>query len=211
MFELFRSAAIDDLKVFLELRAEELSDNGEGLFLMVGGGSLGNDKFDRSNPYGGQQVGFLNHENGSIFKEAFENAAKDVQNKAFSNEIKRAQLASFAYYFMRCESDVLESFDHVKDVLELKELKWKNCPITCGSSKKLGDFIWSIHGHSLNESVKTMINEDSSIPIQEKNDMCDKIINALKRHLYILTERDFPEGNTTASYMYMVVRRKPRK
>ena len=59
LFEKFRSAAINDLKLFLKLRSEELSDNGEGLFLMVGGGSLGYDMFDSKNPYGGQNVGFL--------------------------------------------------------------------------------------------------------------------------------------------------------
>ena len=38
-----------------------------------------------------------------------------------------------------------------------------------------------------------------------------KIITALKNHIIDITKRDFPDGNIAASYMYMVVRRKPRE
>ena len=79
IFELWRNASIDDLALFLQLRADELMDNGAGLFLMVGGGSLGADKKNNQNPYGGQRVNFLyGSANGSIFIEAFENAAKVI-------------------------------------------------------------------------------------------------------------------------------------
>ena len=77
IFELWRNASINDLALFLQLRANELVDNGAGLFLMVGGGSLDADKKNNQNPYGGQIADFLNGSaNGSIFREAFENAAK---------------------------------------------------------------------------------------------------------------------------------------
>ena len=211
LFEKFRSAAINDLKLFLKLRSEELSDNGEGLFLMVGGGSLGYDMLDSKNPYGGQNVGFLDCKDGSIFKEAFENAVKDAQNENIADKLKRAHHFTFAQYFLRCESDVLESFEDVKDDLELKELKWKICPITCGTPEKLGNFIWSIHGHSLTEGIKTSINKDASIDMQEKEGVSNQIINSLKHHLYILSKKYYPDGKTHASYMYMVVKRKPRK
>ena len=64
----------------MQLRADELVDNGAGLFLMVGGGgSLDADKKNNQNPYGGQIADFLNGSaNGSIFREAFENAAKVI-------------------------------------------------------------------------------------------------------------------------------------
>ena len=79
IFELWRNASINDLALFLQLRADELVDNGAGLFLMVGGGSLDADKKNKQNPYGGQISDFLNGSaNGSIFREAFENAAKVI-------------------------------------------------------------------------------------------------------------------------------------
>ena len=80
IFELWRNASINDLALFLQLRADELVDNGAGLFLMVGGGgSLDADKKNNQNPYGGQISDFLNGSaNGSIFREAFENAAKVI-------------------------------------------------------------------------------------------------------------------------------------
>ena len=56
-----------------------------------------------------------------------------------------------------------------------------------------------------------MIEKDASIACQEKDDRSIEIINAVKEHLYILIKRDFPDGNTTVNYMYMVIKRKPRK
>ena len=210
IFQKFRSAAIEDLIKFLKLRADELSDNGEGIFLMAGGGSNGNDELDSTNQYGGQKIGFIHRKEGSILREAYENAAKDFANEHIEKDIKRAHRASFVNAFLRCESDVLESFEHVKDVLELKELKWENCPVTCGSPEKLGDFIWSIFENSLTECTKTMIGKKDSIGIKEKDDLTKEIMNAVKHHLYIITKRDFPDGKLDHTYMYMVIKRKPR-
>ena len=67
IFDQWRSSSIEDLALFLQLRAEELCDHGEGLFLMVGGN--------------GPPVGFVGGPNGSIFREAFENVAKDPKYK----------------------------------------------------------------------------------------------------------------------------------
>ena len=192
------------------LRAEELSDNGEGIFLMAGGGSVGYDEFDSTNPYGGQKIGFIHRKEGSIIKEAYENAAKDSRNEQIAKHIKAVHHASFVNAFLRCESDVLESFEHVKDVLELKELRWENCPVTCGSSEKLVDFIWSIFENSLTECTKTMISKNEAISIKEKDDLTKEIMNAVKQHLYIIAKRDFPEGQLDHTYMYMVIKRKPR-
>ena len=191
----------------MKLRADELTDNGEGLFLMVG-----NDyKLNENNRHCGREIEFLGYKKlGSIFKEAFENTAKDVQNEKIANKIKRPNLATFIQYFLRSESDVLESFDYVKDVLELKELKWKNCPLACGSPEKLSDLIWSIHGNYLKECIKETVIKEHSIDVKEKDDVSNGIIESLKRNINILTKRDFPDGNTMGSYMYMVVKRKPR-
>ena len=205
LFQQFRSTSVDNLVLFLKLRADELHDNGEGLFLMVGGGSLGHDKTNKDNPYGGRQHGFLLGPNGSIFREAFENAANDPHYAHISKAIAEANLNSCIYYFMRCESDVRESFQHVKDVLELKELKWKNCLVNCGTSQKLTDFIWSIHEHALKESIKLTLNERKNS--FDKKDVEQEVIDALKLHVNILTKNNFPEGQITVSYMYMVVKR----
>ena len=177
---------------------------------MAGGGSNGYDELDRTNPYGGQKIGFIHRKEGSIIKEAYENAAKDFRNEKIEKDIKRAHRASFVNAFLRCELDVLESFEQVKDVLELKELRWENCPVTCDSPEKLGDFIWSIFENSLTECTKTMIGKKDSIGIKEKDDLTKEIMNAVKHHLYIIAKRDFPEGQLDHTYMYMVIKRKPR-
>ena len=70
IFDQWRSSSIEDLALFLQLRAEELCDHGEGIFLMVGGN--------------GPPVGFVGGPNGSIFREAFENVTKDPKNEKMS-------------------------------------------------------------------------------------------------------------------------------
>ena len=209
IFEEFRKSSIDDLTLFLQLRAEELCDDGEGLFLMLGGGSN-----DQKDPNYSLSRSFIKGRDGSVYKEAFENAAKDPQFADIANNIKKAQLASFIPYFLRSESDVMESFDKVKDVLELKELKWEDCRVDNGTPEKLADLIWSIHGNALTGSIKDMLNKEKE---SHENDVSDieclsqQIVNALQLHIKLITQRDFPDGVTTTSYMYLVVKRIPRK
>ena len=114
-------------------------------------------------------------------------------------------MAAFCPYFLRCETDVLQSFDKVKDVLELKELKWQTCNIPCGSPEKLVIFLWSIHGHSIEEALKELLNEND-LKVLGKT-----IIEALKLHMLFLAKKYFPDGQVMASYMYMVVKRRARK
>ena len=209
IFEEFRKSSIDDLTLFLKLRAEELCDDGEGLFLMLGGGA--NDKND---PNYSLSRSFIKGRDGSVYKEAFENAAKDPQFADIANNIKKAQLASFIPYFLRSESDVMESFDKVKDVLELKELKWEDCRVDNGTPEKLADLIWSIHGNALTGSIKDMLNKEKESHNKNNSDiecLSQQIVNALQLHIKLITQRDFPDGVTTTSYMYLVVKRIPRK
>ena len=96
----------------------------------------------------------------------------------------------------------------MKDCLELKELKWQNCIINSGSSEQLIDFLWSIHGNSMEELIKQMLNK--KFDQKDMKNLLEEIIGALKFHLNILAKENYPEGQITASYMYMVVKRKPR-
>ena len=209
IFEEFRKASIADLTLFLKLRAEELCDNGEGLYLMLGGGSN-----DQDDPSYALSRSFIKGRNGSVYKEAFENAANDPQFASISSKIKEAQLASFIPYFLRSESDVKESFDQVKDILELKEIKWEYCKVDNGTPEKLAELIWSIHGNALAGSIKEMLiknHESHDENISSIENLHQQILNALQLHIKLISQRDFPDGVSTTSYMYLVVRRIPRK
>jgi hypothetical protein len=212
IFDQFRSSSMADLTRFLQLRAEELCDNGEGLYLMLGGGYL--DKDDQNNQ---QRCSFIKGRNGSVYKEAFENAANDPEYFRIADKIKEAQLQTFIPYFLRSEHDVMESFNLVKDVLELKALKCEDCQIDCGSPEKLAELIWSIHGNAFEGSVKAMLSTHKAlhnpinVPINDTENLFKTIIGALKLHIDIITKRDFANGQSTTSYMYLVVKRKPRK
>ena len=118
-------------------------------------------------------------------------------------------MAAFCPYFLRCETDVLQSFDKVKDVLELKELKWQTCNIPCGSPEKLVIFLWSIHGHSIEEALKELLNNENDLETDQS--IGKNIIDALKLHMVLLANKYFPDGQVMVSYMYMVVKRRARK
>ena len=134
---------------------------------------------------------------------------KDPEFMEIANIIHDLQLEAFCPYFLRCETDVLESFDKVKDLLELKELEWQTCNIPCGSPEKLVDFLWSIHGYSIEEPLKEMLSKENDL---EKDQSIGKnIIDALKLHMVLLANKYFPDGQVMVSYMYMVVKRRARK
>ena len=98
----------------------------------------------------------------------------------------------------------MESFERVRDKLDLIELKWENCLINCGTPQKLFDFIWSIHGHSIEESIEEIGKKFG------KDFVTQDVIRAVKSHIEILVKRDFTNGSTHGSYMYLVIKRKPR-
>ena len=212
IFENFRAISLNDLTLFLKLRADELCDNGEGLFMMLGRGDLGCDESENK-----KRTSFIRGPNGSVYKEAFENAAKDPNYSEIATEIERVHRATFIPYFLRSESDVMESFEHVTDLLELRQLEWKDCNINCGSPEALIDLIWSIHGNALKKYIKMEVQHDEefipqlSSSISGTESLYNKIVEALKFHMGLIAKRDFPDGQTTATYMYMVVKRKPRQ
>ena len=82
------------------------------------------------------------------------------------------------------------------------------------------DFIWSIHGHSIEETLKELLsNEKNDLKLlsNEKNDLKKaqslgkNIIDALKLHMVLHANKYYPDGQVMASYMYMVVKRRARK
>ena len=99
----------------------------------------------------------------------------------------------------------MESFERVRDKLDLIELKWENCLIDCGTPQKLFDFIWSIHGHSIEESIEEIVKKFGKNTVVTQD-----VITAVKSHIEILVNRDFTNGSTYGSYMYLVIKRKPR-
>ena len=135
---------------------------------------------------------------------------KDPEFKEIANIIHDLQLEAFCPYFLRCETDVLQSFDKVKDLLDLKELEWQTCNIPCGSPKKLVDFLWSIHGHSIEEPLKEMLSKENDLENKDQS-IGKNIIDALKLHMVLLANKYFPDGQVMVSYMYMVVKRRARK
>ena len=212
IFENFRAISLNDLTLFLKLRADELCDNGEGLFMMLGRGDLGCNDSENT-----KRTSFIRGPNGSVYKEAFENAAKDPNYCEIAMEIERVHQATFIPYFLRSESDVMESFEHVTDLLELRQLEWKDCNINCGSPEALMDLIWSIHGHALQKYIRREVQHDEEIisqlpsSISGTESVYNKIVEAIKFHMCLIAKRDFHDGQTTATYMYMVVKRKPRQ
>ena len=201
VYEVYRNNGAEDLTLFLQLRAEELVDNGFGVYLMVG--QPGKDaKHSHLN---------LVRKSKSIFVEAFENAATEFENNGnqkLASHTEQAMLAAKFPWYTRRESDVEEvlSQNHFKNVLKLVELSSKECMVDGKTGTGLADFIWSVHGNSLFSCVKgwtDKLQEDGSL-------VASTITSAVRKHMTLLAERDFPDGKNYITYTFVVVQRHPR-
>ena len=199
--DVYRAHGAEDLALFLKCRAEELADNGFGLYLMVG--QPGEDaKHSHLN---------LVRKSKSIFVEAFENAASEFERNGeltLANKTEQALLAAKFPWYTRHKSDIKEVLSHdcFKNILKLIELHSEEVMVDSKTGAGLADFIWSVHGNTLLSSVKRWTDK-----LQEgSSDLASTVTTAVRKHVTLLAERDFPDGRTYVTYTYVVVQRHSR-
>lgn len=123
-----------DLVTFLRLRAAELADGGEGVFLMVGGGP----NHWVQPPDGGP----------SLFTRAMAAALPCSSSGLNAEHLNRATVP----YYLRSEDEVRAA---VAEVSELELVETVSAPIlVCedASAGEQAELAWAIHGHSLEAS-----------------------------------------------------------
>ena len=203
ILDAYRAQGEEDLAQFLELRAEELIDDGFGLYLMVGQSGQDAQHTD---------LNFIRKPK-SLYVEAFENAAKDFERAGkaeLANLTKQAQvMTKFPMFTRRCE-DIKKTLskEGLRNVLELVEIGTKECLVDNKTGEGMADFLWSVQANSLIAALKTW-----SEGLQEDNsnlDLTSTITEAVKKQMTLLAQRDFPDGRHYITYTYIVVKRQPR-
>ena len=200
VYKAYRTQAADDMTLFLKLRAEELVDNGFGLYLMCGHPGPNAKHVD---------LNFVMKAKATCV-EAFENAVlefDDAGEAALADKTKQALIKIKFPMFPRSEYDIREtlSMDCFKSVLELVEMYSEECMVDNKTGHGLSNFIWSVHGNSLHAALK-----EWSEGTGKDLDFAMTIKDTVRRHLTLLCERDFPDGKTYITYTYIVVKRIPR-
>ena len=199
--DVFRAHGAEDLTLFLKCRAEELADNGFGLYLMVG--------------QPGQHAKHLHlnlvRRSKSIFVEAFEKAASEFERNgevALASHTEQALLAAKFPWYTRRESDIKDvlSQDCFRNILKMIQLHSEEVMVDSKTGAGLADFIWSVHGNTLLSSIKRWTDKLQN----GSSELASTITAAVRNHVTLLAERDFPDGKTFLTYTYVVVQRHPR-
>eukprot|EP01063_Lacrimia_lanifica_P030291 TRINITY_DN479_c0_g2_i2.p1 TRINITY_DN479_c0_g2~~TRINITY_DN479_c0_g2_i2.p1 ORF type:complete len:365 (+),score=103.78 TRINITY_DN479_c0_g2_i2:52-1146(+) len=184
VLEEWRAAADRDLLLFLSLRAEELVDGGEGVFLMVGGGAGDSPQVhDWLRPL----------EGAALFTQAFRRAAN-------AGEVRADALANAVIpYFLRSEADVRRVCEQLDGVLEVVALD--SAPLEVGqvehdpsADPAVGSLAWSIHEACLRTS----------------SGCSEAEMDAVRRHFMDLHREHYPRGTCHVAYTALAVRRRPR-
>lgn len=185
VFEEWQKAAREDLRLFLKLRAEELKDGCEGLFVVVG----------RENNEWAQRKLLTK----AVLQAAAEGEA-GVVGSTWDGFLDRAAVG----YFLRTIADVKAAFVHgeadsfdLKNDLELVDVQQCEIGIGEGSpdTKPIAELCWAIHAHSL----------------QATSGATEEQMEAIKKALFELHALEVcPRTGCRVNYIYLRVRRKPR-
>ena len=200
VYEAYRAQARDDLTLFLKLRAEELTDGGFGLYLMLGAerGRATANFMKRAEP---------------LFVRAFLNAASEFEGRGqpqLAEWTRRAVAVAKFPMFLRSEEDIEETLskDCFKDILELVEVHSEECLVDNTTRVGMTDFIFSVCENSLLTCLRPWAEGLEGFGKHPK--LADAIIEAMREQFALLAKKHFPDGKFYFTYMYLVVKRKPR-
>eukprot|EP00405_Crypthecodinium_cohnii_P020110 CAMPEP_0206483032 /NCGR_PEP_ID=MMETSP0324_2-20121206/39193_1 /ASSEMBLY_ACC=CAM_ASM_000836 /TAXON_ID=2866 /ORGANISM="Crypthecodinium cohnii, Strain Seligo" /LENGTH=430 /DNA_ID=CAMNT_0053961023 /DNA_START=97 /DNA_END=1389 /DNA_ORIENTATION=+ len=226
LYAAWKAASKEDLTTFLELRAQELKDNAEGLFVMVGGDewfqwgygtNLAESKkhgeevnaevvLPESIQNSSRALDLVPAENRSALKTSIFTAA--IQRAVDRKEVSPSVLEkAYVPYFLRTKDDVIQALNAANDrsgasegVLELVELK--NSPVVIGAmgNETEDDDSAAELGWSIHSHA-----------IQATSGASEKDMECIKKH-YLEAHREHfhPQHGICIPFMYVVVRRIPR-
>ena len=198
----YRAQSAADLALFLKCRADELVDNGYGLYLMAA--EPGTNSKHR-------HLSFL-RKSKPVFIEAFENAALEFEKAGeshLSNLTKELLVTVKFQNFARTCKDICKTFseNNLDNVFELVDMKMEDRCVDHRTSKCMADFLWSLFKNTIVPVLATLL-ENSSAEI--KSDLASSIPELVRKQVRFIVERDFPDGRHYISYVYIVVKRRPR-
>eukprot|EP00405_Crypthecodinium_cohnii_P023586 CAMPEP_0206476816 /NCGR_PEP_ID=MMETSP0324_2-20121206/34962_1 /ASSEMBLY_ACC=CAM_ASM_000836 /TAXON_ID=2866 /ORGANISM="Crypthecodinium cohnii, Strain Seligo" /LENGTH=431 /DNA_ID=CAMNT_0053952561 /DNA_START=72 /DNA_END=1367 /DNA_ORIENTATION=- len=226
LYAAWKAASKEDLTTFLELRAEELKDNAEGLFVMVGGDEWSQWSYgtnlaeaqkhaEETNSEivlpeavrtSTRALNLIPAENRHPLKTSIFTAA--IQRAVDRNEVPPSVLEkAYVPYFLRTHEDVMEAINAANErsgiaggVLELVELKSSPVVVGATGNETEDDDSAADLGWSIHAHA-----------IQATSGASNQEMECIKKH-YMQAHRDHfdPKQGVCIPFMYMVVRRTPR-
>ena len=192
-----------DLALFLKCRANELVDNGFGIYLMC------------AQPGPHSKHKHLNYvwKSKPVFKEAFENAALEFEiagKSHISNLINELHVNVKIPMFARTCEDISKTFEEnsLGNVFELVDMNIEERCLDHKTGKCMADFLWSLCKNSIESALDTLLEGNPNVNI--KSDLASSIPEQVRKQVRLISLRDFPDGRHYISYVYIVVKRRPR-
>ena len=195
---------MDELALFLSLRAEEIADNGMAIYMIVA-----------------KSVTVLSSKTPeaylSLLSKAFEHAAAEFQSVG---EVELAKLTEQALTVAKIPEFFLDEHDvrsvlsreSVSKVFSLQEINADDVLVDGKTGKGLAAFIWSWAVNSIMSTVGPWI--DSLKSSKNNTNLLHiryRIIEAVKQNFMSLSEKHYPDGKHYVTYLYFVVKRLPRQ
>ena len=112
--------------------------------------------------------------------------------------------------FARTCEDISKTFEENSqgNVFELVEMNIEERCLDHKTGKCMADFLWSLCKNSIECSLVTLLEGNSNINVN--SDLASSIPELVRKQVRLITLRDFPDGRHYISYVYIVVKRRPR-
>ena len=103
------------------------------------------------------------------------------------------------------------SNEHFRSLFDLVEVKSEECLVDNKTAARMTDFVFSVCGNSVMGCLRPwalgLRKGDAEL---KDRDLADTIMKAMREQYEMLAEKHFPDGRLYLTYMYFVVKRKPR-
>ena len=117
------------------------------------------------------------------------------------------------------------SDDHFATLFDLVEVRSEECLVDNETAARMTDFVFSVCGNSVLGCLRPWamgLNGEENrregdgghgdgFRGLEDGDLAGTIMGAMREQYEMLAEQHFPDGRLSLTYMYFVVRRKPRR
>ena len=114
------------------------------------------------------------------------------------------------------------SKEHFRSLFDLVEVKSEECLVDNKTAARMTDFVYSVCGNSILGCLKLWAlglkkgdegpsgGQGTGNEGMKDEDLAVTIMKAMREQYEMLAEKHFPDGKLYLTYMYFVVKRKPR-
>ena len=148
-----------------------------------------------------------------MFNEAIENVALEFEKagKSQFSDLTKELLVTVKFpMFARTCEDITKTFaeNNLHSAFELIDMNIEELCLDHKTAECMADFLWSLCKNSIECSLVTLLEGNSNINVN--SDLASSIPELVRKQVRLITLRDFPDGRHYISYVYIVVKRRPR-